>query len=306
MSPLSWYGRVVSRLIAQGLPTQQSSSSTIPSPNSALSGAQFVSVVAGFPKDLKSGKMKKGQIGEDAWVIARSKAGDVLGVADGVGGWRQYGVDPGLFSSGLLRAVDNLVSLGMITPSRPASLLASAFRELRNSKMQVVGSSTACLLVLSREDNKLYSANIGDSGFLVVRGGEVVHRSEEQQHYFNTPYQLSLPPPGQRGHVLSDSPESADQSQFPVQDGDVILMATDGVFDNVPDTVLLGELTKISGVRDPSSLQQTANAIALIARTLAFDSRFVSPFAKNARQAGIHAIGGKPDDITVLLATVAI
>ena len=79
MSPLSWYGRVVSRLIAQGLPTQQSSSSTIPSPNSALSGAQFVSVVAGFPKDLKSGKMKKGQIGEDAWVIARSKAGDVLG-----------------------------------------------------------------------------------------------------------------------------------------------------------------------------------------------------------------------------------
>jgi hypothetical protein len=32
------------------------------------------------------------------------------------------------------------------------------------------------------------------SGFLVVRCGEVVHRSQEQQHYFNTPFQLSLPP----------------------------------------------------------------------------------------------------------------
>jgi protein phosphatase PTC7 len=50
----------------------------------------------------------------------------------------------------------------------------------------------------------VYTANIGDSGFVIVRHGEVVHRSEEQQHYFNTPFQLSLPPPGHSGLVLSD------------------------------------------------------------------------------------------------------
>ena len=27
----------------------------------------------------------------------------MIGVADGVGGWRQYGVDPGLFSSNLMK-----------------------------------------------------------------------------------------------------------------------------------------------------------------------------------------------------------
>lgn len=66
------------------------------------------------------------------------------------------------------------------------------------------GSSTACVIVLNRETSMVYTANIGDSGFVIVRHGEVVHRSEEQQHYFNTPFQLSLPPPGHSGSVLSD------------------------------------------------------------------------------------------------------
>ena len=50
-------------------------------------------------------------------------------------------------------------------------------------------------MMLSHDDCKLYTANIGDSGFLVVRHGKVVHRSQEQQHYFNTPFQVqqSLP-----------------------------------------------------------------------------------------------------------------
>jgi protein phosphatase PTC7 len=34
--------------------------------------------------------------------------------------------------------------------------------------------------------------------------------------------------------VLSDQPEAADTFSFSVKDGDVILVATDGVFDNVP------------------------------------------------------------------------
>lgn len=100
------------------------------------------------------------------------------------------------------------------------------------------------MLILNRENSTVYTANIGDSGFIVVREGQIVHRSEEQQHYFNTPFQLSLPPPGQ--NVLSDSPESADTLSFPVQNGDVILAATDGVFDNVPIDLLLDILKDVS------------------------------------------------------------
>ena len=70
--------------------------------------------------------------------------------------------------------------------------------------MAFSGSSTACVIVLNKETSSICSANIGDSGFVVVRKGEVVHRSSEQQHYFNTPFQLSFPPPGHSGLVLSD------------------------------------------------------------------------------------------------------
>ena len=59
-------------------------------------------------------------------------------------------------------------------------------------------------MVLDRRSHQLHTCNLGDSGFLVVRGGEVVHRSDEQQHYFNTPFQLSIAPPGVEGVVLSD------------------------------------------------------------------------------------------------------
>lgn len=66
------------------------------------------------------------------------------------------------------------------------------------------GSSTACVVVLNRTDQMLYTANIGDSGFLVMRNGQVVHRSEEQTHYFNTPFQLSLAPANISDLVHSD------------------------------------------------------------------------------------------------------
>lgn len=68
----------------------------------------------------------------------------------------------------------------------------------------VTGSSTACVMILNRETSSIYTANIGDSGFVIVRHGKVVHKSEEQQHYFNTPYQLAVPPVSQRTSVYTD------------------------------------------------------------------------------------------------------
>lgn len=238
---------------------------------------------------------------------------DVIGVADGVGGWRQYGVDPGQFSSQLMRNCERLVKAGYVVANQPQKLLAQGFREMKECKKQVIGSSTACVMMLSHTDLKLYTANIGDSGFLVVRKGEVVHKSIEQTHFFNTPFQLSLPPPELASDVLVDQPESADRYEFNVEDGDVILLATDGIFDNMPDSLLADEITSKMASSDSQStsteelsakLQQAANSIALIARQLSQDPDFLSPFAQNARENGYFMSGGKEDDITVLLAAV--
>lgn len=212
-----------------------------------------------------------------------------------------------------MKTCERLVSCASFNPQRPVNLISYSYCELLEQKkpilgakylqffsiptfliktpINLLGSSTACVLILNRENGTIYTANIGDSGFIVVRKGEIVHRSEEQQHYFNTPFQLSMPPPGHGPNVLSDSPESADTFEFPVKDGDVILVATDGVFDNVPTKLLLDTLKEVEGEQDAIKLQMTANSIALMARSLSFDPDFMSPFSINARRNNINATG---------------
>ncbi|KAF2987597.1 hypothetical protein EK904_013270 [Melospiza melodia maxima] len=191
------------------------------------------------------------------------------GVADGVGGWRDYGVDPSQFSGTLMRTCERLVKEGRFVPSNPVGILTAGYCELLQNKVPLLGSSTACIVVLDRSSHRLHTANLGDSGFLVVRGGEVVHRSDEQQHYFNTPFQLSIAPPEAEGVVLSDR-------------------------------VLLS-----GGNSNYESIQQTARSIAEQAHELAYDPTYMSPFAQFACDNGLNVRGGKPDDITVLLSIVA-
>ena len=56
-------------------------------------------------------------------VSARKGNADVIGVADGVGGWRAYGVDPGLFSNHLMRNCERLVKAGFFVNNSPKALL---------------------------------------------------------------------------------------------------------------------------------------------------------------------------------------
>uniref|UniRef100_A0A3B3B7C1 Protein phosphatase n=1 Tax=Oryzias melastigma TaxID=30732 RepID=A0A3B3B7C1_ORYME len=273
------YGRLVARAVLGGL--------------SQTDGRDYSLITAsyGFGKDFRKGILKKGMCyGDDACFIARHRTADVLGVADGVGGWRDYGVDPSQFSATLMRTCERLVKEGRFTPSHPVGILTSGYYELLQNKVPLLGSSTACIVVLDRRSHQLHTCNLGDSGFLVVRGGEVVHRSDEQQHYFNTPFQLSIAPPGTEGVVLSDSPEAADNSSFDVQLGDIILTATDGLFDNMPDYMILQELKKLK-TSNYDSVLQTAQSIAKQAHDLAYDPNYMSPFAQFACDNGLNVRG---------------
>lgn len=73
----------------------------------------------------------------------------------------------------------------------PTFILQKAYQ-----KVTAVGSATALIAILN--GNELHVANIGDSGFFVIRfkNGEpyVPYKSKEQQHSFNIPYQLSQLP----------------------------------------------------------------------------------------------------------------
>lgn len=244
--------------------------------------------------------------GDDAFFIAKNRFGDFLGVADGVGGWREHGIDPSLFSSSLMEACRRLIDEKLIdlNPLTLRELLSRGYQQLLEDKQCIIGSSTACMVALHKEKSILHTANLGDSGFVVIRKNAIVHRSEEQQHYFNSPFQLAIHPTIKDSRLIADSPEMASVTSFDVEENDLIVIATDGVWDNLPDSTILEETKNLI---EPTSenLQRIAHALAKRALDNGNNPKFNSPFAKSAKRAlGIDIIGGKPDDITVLLAVV--
>lgn len=68
---------------------------------------------------------------------------------------------------------------------------------------------------------------------------------QAQQHSFNMPYQLAVPGPDQ----YSDTSESAVVYELELLPGDVIIVATDGVLDNLWDSQMAPLVHQFLGVR---------------------------------------------------------
>lgn len=100
--------------------------------------------------------------GEDA-VFATASA---IGIADGVGGWANQGIDAGEISRALM---NNARKLAVTSPYKYDALemLRKAWSPLaaRVEARQIVGSTTAVLASLV--EGRLQTANVGDSGFIV-------------------------------------------------------------------------------------------------------------------------------------------
>ncbi|CAG5118916.1 unnamed protein product, partial [Candidula unifasciata] len=288
MQTVTHYSRIVARAIAAGLHSEFQIKSPLDSqkPKDPL---HLVSGISGYAKSVtKSSQVNKWTFGDDAYFVSRSKVADVLGVADGVGGWRNYGIDPSVFPCTLMQVCERLVREGHFVPQSPAKIIAASYSEMLEQKLPILGSSTACVVSLHREEKTIYSANLGDSGFLVVRNSEVVHRSADQQHYFNTPYQLALAPPMQEAQWLNDSPEMAESSSFKVQDGDILMLATDGLFDNMSEDMIVRTLSYLHSQKEEERIQHAAASIAQCAYQLSLDPDYMSPFAISACSLGLN------------------
>lgn len=267
-------------------------------------------------------KAEKG--GEDAFFVEKN----ALGVFDGVGGWASIGVDAGLYSKELAR-----LTAEHVRKNGPGTVV-DALR-VASGANRAIGSSTACVVGLNQA--QLTGVNLGDSGFIVVRNGDIAFRTTEQQHYFNCPFQI--------GTDSMDTVDVGKRVDVTVQPGDWIVMGTDGLWDNVfiadvaaivdahhqkvfagrgdtqatrggaaqesrhtddtstAETTVATEFSALSGRVDVDA-QSVAQKVADVAFQKANDERSASPFAINARIAGHLFLGGKVDDISVIAAFV--
>lgn len=225
--------------------------------------------------------------GEDAHFICGDE--QVIGVADGVGGWADVGVDAGEFARELMSHSFRAVQEEPTHAIDPARVLEKA-----HSSTKAKGSSTACIIALTSK--AIHAVNLGDSGFMVVRDGCTIFQSPVQQHGFNFTYQLES---GNTG----DLPSSGQVFTIPAAPGDVIVAGTDGLFDNLYNNEVTAVV--VHALRAGLGPQVTAQKIAALARQRAQDRNRQTPFSTAAQDAGFRYYGGKLDDITVIVSYIS-
>ncbi len=229
--------------------------------------------------------------GEDAAFV--SSSANVVAVADGVGGWATHGVDAGAYARSLMRHARRIAEETFendgVRGVDPLEVLTKAHALAKER-----GSATVCVAAFT--DRKMRAANIGDSGFVVVRGDKVAYKSEPQQHGFNFPFQIG---PGSE----SDSPKRAERFEVDLQRGDTVVLGSDGLFDNIFDRDLCRIVsdTRRSG-KTPAEM---AKLLALRAQTIGKDPNASCPFSKAAAQVGYRFRGGKLDDTAVIVTYVS-
>ena len=207
--------------------------------------------------------------GEDA--LFTSDEINALGVSDGVGSWYSRGVDPGIYARELMRLTEVAIQAGKLDPVQALRQAYAANKER--------GTATACVALL--DDGQLNSVNVGDSGFIILRVGQVIQSRQITIHSFNFPFQL--------GQGSPDQPEDGVVVGIKLKPEDIIVMATDGLWDNLFEEQV-AEL-----VVEQSDMTKLAKNIAEEARFAATEPGRKTPWSD---------VGGKLDDITVVTALV--
>lgn len=104
----------------------------------------------------------------------------------------------------------------------------------------------------------IYTANLGDSGYMLLRkeGIDLVQlfRSKEQQHSFNFPFQVG---------TGGDDPARADTQVHEVRHGDIIILGSDGLWDNLFDIKVIDLIRPF--IRDVDTLGDPALVAEVIA-----------------------------------------
>ncbi|EPS57887.1 hypothetical protein M569_16931, partial [Genlisea aurea] len=225
---------------------------------------------------------------EDAYFVSGETW---LGVADGVGLWSFEGTKPGVFAQELVRNCERLIESsncdGNAAVDTPLQLLVRSVSEAHSP-----GSST---LLISRFDGQaLHVANVGDSRFIVIRDGVVYQKSSPMNHLFHFPHLI---------HNGDDPSSVAETYDIDLTEGDVIITATDGLFDNLYDEEISSIALK--SISEDKSLEEIAASLAATAQEIGRSSAARTPHSDEAEAAGFSAgSGGRLDDVTVIVSRV--
>jgi protein phosphatase PTC7 len=221
--------------------------------------------------------------GEDA-VFTK---GRTFGVFDGVSGADKLDGVP-LYSVTLAQEMKKMVGNRGLSVAEMSLYLTEA---AEFADICATGASTAVVASIG-ENGFLQALNVGDSYCVVIRGGRVTAKTREISHYWECPYQLSEDSP--------DRPKDGTKLNVELVAGDLVLMGSDGIFDNVDDDALVAMVE--NGPRKPS---QIAKRVVDLSRKMSLDPDSKTPYAKQAQKRGDRDFkdgrGGKLDDACAIV-----
>lgn len=284
------------------------------------------------PQKVQSGTRGRvsphfGHAGDDAYSVSHSRmlrsegnaALTTVGIADGVYAWRDRGIDVGAFSQGLVQSITTHCNTGTANDDddeysdnngalRLKDVMDRAFKDTLSDGCE--GSATCCVIALDGLHGELHSANLGDSGYAVTRalpaGERVLFRTPQQEHIFGYPFQLGH-------HDHSDKARDAELASMEVAVGDIVVAATDGLWDNLAESDIVDAIVKARAARAGGDADTTSGVgVAALAQELlkqayyaSLDGNGSTPYSLGASEE-FHMVysGGKPDDITVVVGIV--
>lgn len=93
-----------------------------------------------------------------------------------------HGIDPAIFAQTLMR--ESKIAYEERNILEPHEILRQAYHKTQHIQGAVsmvvllilLGSSTACIILA--QDKKLHAVNIGDSGFMLIRGNSMFYRTK--------------------------------------------------------------------------------------------------------------------------------
>lgn len=266
---------------------------------------------------LKSVGISQGKslfLNEDAFFLSDN----AIGVSDGVGSLREeLGIPSADFSQGLM---ENCEAYSVRKAKEGKS--ACCRKMVKSAYDSVTEGGSATYTVASLQNKNLQVLNLGDSGLHLLRyqyeKWEIVFQTSLQQHFFNCPYQVSKKFSLKQlrnarvskynsklmlkfSKELDRCLEDAEEASINVRANDLIVMATDGLWDNV----YISEIVALANLQGESvDIQGLSEGLMAVAQ-LRTRGEMATPFSDSfSRNTGSHCVGGKPDDITIIVSSV--
>lgn len=303
--------------------------------------------VAGLLRFHSASSMKQHPIKQNMGMIeadAVEESPALLGVCDGVSEVQKMGIPPDEFPRELLAQCREILDArqndtpppsprwwpGSEDPRWLVHLLEEAYDTTSSH-----GSSTV-LLAAIEDSNHLVVAQLGDCGLLVLRSTpsqperlQVVFRTEPLRYDENKPYQVARLD-GISEAMVRSVIQRAQIDSIPARHGDIVIMGSDGIFDNLHEEECVSIIERCCGTSPPPFQSQrlpqpphdsggrrlpavpSTEQLAFAAETLVDEALSVVcvgevnknghiQWPKEARQTPV-GLGGKADDTTALVA----